>query len=81
MGDWIPAIRQAIIDDVESVRNAASLVAALLHNAVGLRATTDVVSWVWAQLQDEEVEEHSHLFLSGLEQLMAKRPGAECRSF
>jgi len=76
IADLIPAIRQAIIDDVPTVRNSASLVVALLHNAVGPRATTDVVTWVLAQLQEGEVEEHGHLFLNGLEQLMAKQPSA-----
>lgn len=76
LGDLIPAIRQAIIDDEESVRNNASLVVALLHQAVGPRATTDVVTWVLAQLQEGEVEVHGHLFINGLEQLMAKQPGA-----
>lgn len=76
LDDLIPAIRQAIIDDVDTVRSSASLVVALLHGSVGPRATTDVVTWVLAQLQDVEVEEHGHLFLKGLEQLMAKQPGA-----
>lgn len=78
LSDLIPAIRQAIIDDVEHVRNSASLVVALLHREVGPRATTDVVTWVLAQLQDEDVdeEENGELFLNGLEQLMSKQPAA-----
>lgn len=74
--DLIPAIQQAIIDDVDTVRSSASLVVALLHNNVGPKATADIVSWVLAQLQDVEDEDHGHLFLNGMEQLMAKQPGA-----
>uniref|UniRef100_A0A7S4VLQ0 TOG domain-containing protein n=1 Tax=Alexandrium monilatum TaxID=311494 RepID=A0A7S4VLQ0_9DINO len=76
LADLIPAIRQAIIDDVETVRNSASSVVALLHNAVGPRATTDVVGWVLAQLQEADVEEHGHLFINGLEKLLARQPSA-----
>jgi len=74
LSDLIPAIRQAIIDDVDTVRNSASIVVALLHNAAGPRATTDVVTWVLAQLLEDDVEDHGHLFLNGLEQLMEKQP-------
>lgn len=76
LNDLIPAIRQAIIDDEETVRNSASTVVALLHNGVGPKATNDIVSWILEQLQDDEVEDHGHLFLHGLEQLMMKQPGA-----
>jgi len=76
LDDLIPAIRQAIIDDIDTVRSSASVVVALLHNAVGPRATADVVTWVLAQLADVEAEDDGHLFLNGLEQLMAKQPGA-----
>ncbi|CAK9018847.1 unnamed protein product, partial [Durusdinium trenchii] len=69
----IPAIQQAIIDDDDSVRNQASTVVALLHNAVGPRATKDVVEWLLEQLEGDEEGE---LFLHGLEQLMKKQPGA-----
>jgi HEAT repeat protein len=74
--DLIPAIRQAIIDDVDTVRNSASVVVALLQDKAGARATTDVVTWVLAQLSDPDVEDHGHLFLNGLEQLISKQPGA-----
>ncbi|CAK9099082.1 Protein ILITYHIA [Durusdinium trenchii] len=70
----IPAIQQAIIDDDDSVRNQASTVVALLHNAVGPRATKDVVEWLLEQLEGDE--EWGELFLHGLEQLMKKQPGA-----
>merc|ERR1711871_1359615 len=76
LGDLIPAIRQAIIDDVEEVRNSASVVVALLQEKAGTRATTDVVTWVLEQLGDEEVEDQGDLFLSGLEMLISKQPGA-----
>ena len=48
-------------------------VVALLHNAVGPRATKDVVDWLLEQLRNEDDGE---LFLHGLEQLMKKQPGA-----
>lgn len=70
----IPAIQQAIIDDDESVRNQASTVVALLHNAVGPRATKDIVEWLLGELAEEE--EEGELYLQGLEQLMKKQPGA-----
>lgn len=76
LADLIPAIRQAIIDDSETVRNSASNVVALLNNAVGPRATSDVVTWVLAQLKEDHDEEYGHLFINGLEKLLAKQPGA-----
>eukprot|EP00971_Amphidinium_carterae_P330511 6463590-Amphidinium_carterae.1 len=44
--ELIPAIRRAIIDEEEHVRNSASVVVALLHREVGGRATTEIVTWV-----------------------------------
>ncbi|CAE8597071.1 unnamed protein product [Polarella glacialis] len=75
LGELVPAIQQAIIDEEDSVRNSASTVVALIHSSVGPRATTDIVTWILAQLQEGEVEDHGHLFLNGLEQLMSKQPG------
>jgi len=69
LADLIPAIRQAIIDDNETVRNSASSVVALLHNQLGQRATVDVVSWLLTQLQEGDVEEHGDLFSTVLRSL------------
>ncbi|CAE7661943.1 ILA [Symbiodinium sp. CCMP2592] len=71
----IPAIQQALIDDDEAVRLQASTVVALLHSAVGARATNEIVEWLLDQLMEEVVEE-GDLFVLGLEQLMKKQPGA-----
>eukprot|EP00929_Paragymnodinium_shiwhaense_P086899 TRINITY_DN47277_c0_g2_i1.p1 TRINITY_DN47277_c0_g2~~TRINITY_DN47277_c0_g2_i1.p1 ORF type:complete len:2755 (+),score=912.30 TRINITY_DN47277_c0_g2_i1:113-8377(+) len=77
LGELIPAIRQAIIDDEERVRNEASEVIALLHSGVGSRATNDVVNWVLAALQDADQDpEEGELYVAGLEQLVSKQPGA-----
>eukprot|EP00928_Gymnodinium_smaydae_P040622 TRINITY_DN27536_c0_g1_i1.p1 TRINITY_DN27536_c0_g1~~TRINITY_DN27536_c0_g1_i1.p1 ORF type:complete len:2758 (+),score=657.28 TRINITY_DN27536_c0_g1_i1:496-8274(+) len=77
LGELIPAIQQAIIDEEDSVRAAASEVVALLHSSVGPRATTDIVTWVLQQLQEDEVgDDEGHCYISGLEQLMEKQPGA-----
>merc|ERR1711871_580788 len=53
-----------------------SVVVALLQEKAGQRATTDVVTWVLDQLGEEDVSDHGHLFLNGLEQLISKQPGA-----
>eukprot|EP00439_Symbiodinium_sp_Y106_P013527 s153_g1.t4 len=53
----------------------ASTVVALLHSAVGARATNEIVEWLLDQLMEEVVEE-GDLFVLGLEQLMKKQPGA-----
>merc|ERR1719424_2169998 len=63
LGELIPSIRQAIIDEEESVRNSASVVVALLQEKAGARAVTDVVTWVLTQLCEEDVKDHGHLFL------------------
>eukprot|EP00930_Biecheleria_cincta_P034269 TRINITY_DN23698_c0_g1_i1.p1 TRINITY_DN23698_c0_g1~~TRINITY_DN23698_c0_g1_i1.p1 ORF type:complete len:2738 (+),score=614.06 TRINITY_DN23698_c0_g1_i1:451-8214(+) len=76
LDELIPAIQQAIIDDSETVRTSASTVVALLHNAVGAQATTNIVSWIMEQLSESEAAEQGDLFLNGLEQLMSKQPGA-----
>ena len=76
LDDLIPAIRQAIIDDVDTVRSSASLVVALLHSTVGSRATTDIVKWVLERLNDDDEEEDVNLYIRGLEQLVAKQPAA-----
>eukprot|EP00927_Polykrikos_kofoidii_P038654 TRINITY_DN33056_c0_g1_i1.p1 TRINITY_DN33056_c0_g1~~TRINITY_DN33056_c0_g1_i1.p1 ORF type:complete len:2747 (+),score=558.46 TRINITY_DN33056_c0_g1_i1:885-8243(+) len=79
LDELIPAIQQAIIDDVENVRVSASEVVTLLHSSVGSRATTDIVTWVLDQLLEDEEdddEEQGDLFLAGLEQLVSKQPGA-----
>lgn len=79
--ELIPAICQAIIDEEETVRNSASIVVALLHNSVGPAATTDVVTrvltqWEAAAEEAEEGDDHSSLFLLGMEQMMQKHPAA-----
>ncbi|CAJ1403962.1 unnamed protein product [Effrenium voratum] len=79
LGQLIPAIQQAIIDDDESVRSQASTVVALLHTAVGPRATKDVVDWLLSKLAEEEEDDEDYsgdFYLHGLEQLMKKQPGA-----
>lgn len=73
LNELIPAIRQAIIDDDESVRNSASHVVTLLDKEVGGIATKQVINWILEQLLDPDQEEHAHLYLSGLEQLMTKQ--------
>eukprot|EP00397_Hematodinium_sp_SG-2012_P000197 GEMP01000197.1.p1 GENE.GEMP01000197.1~~GEMP01000197.1.p1 ORF type:complete len:2522 (+),score=547.28 GEMP01000197.1:66-7568(+) len=69
INELVPAVQQALLDEVASIRNAASGVIALLSQKIGPSATRPIVMWILEGLAGTDKS-----FIEGLEQLLAKQP-------
>ncbi|CAD7971263.1 unnamed protein product [Amoebophrya sp. A120] len=68
VSELVPAVRQALCDNSESVRNAASKVAALLYSSVGTSATNPIITGLLKGLSKGDTR-----CLDGLEQLLQRQ--------
>ncbi|XP_053558036.1 eIF-2-alpha kinase activator GCN1 [Bombina bombina] len=64
----VPTVRKALCDPLEEVREAAAKTFEQLHSTIGYQALEDILPFLLAQLEDEEMSEFA---LDGLKQVMA----------